>query len=181
MFVVMREHVTQCSRVAHWCVFNNVWTTMEVCGTEESFISGRSCQWDQLLVDFGSFKGFADSKKILKYHQIYECECVWGHFLFFLFRSTLCSCWSPWYRTVKCIKHMERFIFFSTHCHMFLGAFTEIHKHFGSNDEPKVKTFPPTRCWQHVDWHDYSAGEHQISSRQSHSWNYATQLPAHPV
>ncbi len=34
VFMVMKEHVTQCNNVA---VF---WTTMELCGTEEKDISG---------------------------------------------------------------------------------------------------------------------------------------------
>jgi len=37
----VKDHVTQCSGVAHWWVFNSFWTTTtEVCGTEEWDISG---------------------------------------------------------------------------------------------------------------------------------------------
>lgn len=35
MIMLMREHVTQCNGVAHLCVFNSFWLTMDVCGTEE--------------------------------------------------------------------------------------------------------------------------------------------------
>ena len=36
---IIKEHVTQCSGLAHWRVFNSFWTTIEIYGTEEYDIS----------------------------------------------------------------------------------------------------------------------------------------------
>lgn len=35
MFLVMMDHVGKCNSVAHWCVFNRFWMTVELCSTEE--------------------------------------------------------------------------------------------------------------------------------------------------
>ncbi len=50
VFIVMKEHVTQCNNVAHWCVINSFWTIMELCGSEEEDISG--CDTSTILVRY---------------------------------------------------------------------------------------------------------------------------------
>ncbi len=65
--MLMRGRVSQCSRVAHCCVFNSFCTTMDVNDSEEYAVSGfvythKSCEWDQLIVGFGLFVRFVDKK-----------------------------------------------------------------------------------------------------------------------
>lgn len=40
MFIVKKEHVTQCNGVVYLCVFNCFWTKSELHGTKECDISG---------------------------------------------------------------------------------------------------------------------------------------------
>lgn len=48
VFMIILKHVTQCSSMAHCCVFNRFWTAAEICGTEEEDLSG--CETHTILV-----------------------------------------------------------------------------------------------------------------------------------
>lgn len=52
VFMVIKKHDTWCKSVAHSCVFNSRWITMELCGREGNYTSAfdRQCFYSRFLI-----------------------------------------------------------------------------------------------------------------------------------
>ncbi len=70
MFVVMKEHGTQCNSVVHWCVFNSIWTTMDVSWTVVQAISGFGYRKIVGALHHCLFTGLLTIRKILVLNRV---------------------------------------------------------------------------------------------------------------